>query len=208
LCHPDRSLRSGGTPASAPVRWQSRDAKNHRVRLFTLLRGLCVILERSEESRLPKACAEKRSTSKKPFVDLNASRQKRIGRNESKEKTEHRFALREYSGQAPILRLQQLPLRMTQEKRSAVMTQEKRATPFVILSESCCSEESRRTLRRPASATRSSPLSRTSHRRAAGIRGPSTPQTPLGMTQKISDDRIPNSLSLTGRGRRSSSSVG
>src|ERR1700682_126940 len=29
----------------------------------------------------------------------------------------------------------------------------KRATPHVILSESCCSEESRRTLQRPASAT-------------------------------------------------------
>ena len=31
--------------------------------------------------------------------------------------TENRFALREYSGQAPILRLQQLPLRMTEREK-------------------------------------------------------------------------------------------
>jgi len=41
------------------------------------------------------------------------------------EKKEHRFALREYSGQAPILRLQQLPLRMTERENGRSI-----ASPF------------------------------------------------------------------------------
>ena len=53
---------------------------------------LCVILERSEESRLPEACVEKDRAARNPSCrDLNASRYK-----------ENRFALREYSGQAPV----------------------------------------------------------------------------------------------------------
>src|ERR1700687_4381935 len=85
----------------------------------------CVILERSEESRLPEACAEK-SVGKKRGLKLNAEAQKRIGillrsgmtrrlpqqggwRGRSEEKKKNRFA--------EILRLQQLPLRMTQKRR-------------------------------------------------------------------------------------------
>src|SRR6266481_209886 len=46
-------------------------------------------------------------------------------------------------------------LRMTQKNEPLLMIQK---SPFVILSESCCSEESRRTLWRPASATHSFPF--------------------------------------------------
>jgi hypothetical protein len=49
------------------------------------------------------------------------------------ERRKHRFALREYSGQAPILRLQQLRLRMTERRRTEKKEIGKRSGFFASL---------------------------------------------------------------------------
>ena len=62
LCHPDRSPRSGGTPAFGRARqWSPPSLRTRCIQSSSLcFESLCVILERSEESRSLKLVSERR----------------------------------------------------------------------------------------------------------------------------------------------------
>ena len=67
IADPSRPARPqrGGTHRPSRLMWRHRGFHTSWGQGSPLP---CVILERSEESRLPETCAEKRSSSKKPFV--------------------------------------------------------------------------------------------------------------------------------------------
>ncbi len=97
-------LAHGGLVAKRPGGEGSADQRKPEEATSVLsasVPGLCVILSEAEGS--PRSDALLRPPPRTAMERARTENQKK----------EHRFALREYSGQAPVVRLQQLPLRMT-----------------------------------------------------------------------------------------------